>query len=258
MTVPMADAIRKARRAWDEARRARVRVERCRAALRGIQLLSEQQLGGTALLGLPGDDLVEELRAEGDAPEEDPAAASPLMARRRWLDAVITRHEPLASEVERRLEVLHSLQAEQQRQLALPEHQELRERLSDSCEELERLSRECNDLEIEVLRLQTVRGTTDGLRQVLRDADQPGQAPEWQAALAADALASLRRILDEIGLDLELPEVSAHPTVLRDAVDALGDSLAVLDQRLAPLQARRDERRHLHEQLSRSVQGEMG
>lgn len=254
MTAPLADAIRAARRAADEARAATIQLQRVRAALRGLDLLALQRAPVRELPALPGDDLVEELGA--DEPEAS-GWEQRIASRRAWLVAASERLEPVASEAEARTQALFALQARQRELLDRPEHRGLRAQLTARYEEQRRLAGERASLEREVLQLETGLRTLELICGVLGAEAGRGAPPAREAQLAREALGSLGRVFDEIGVDLPLPEVTGRD-VLGRVVRALGATREDLARRLEPLRRERDERRQRHEALTRSILDEMG
>lgn len=254
MSLPLADAIRDARRAAAEERAAVVLAQRARAALRGLDLIAQQRRALQILEGLPGDDLAEEL----GAPAPPSPRAERVAARRAWLRSLLQRLEAEADDARRRSAALHDLQAAQRDILARPEHAGSAARLAALRDEQRRIADEQAALEWEVVQLETALRALDRLRDVLR-AEEAGQGSVARHAELADAaLGSLHRVLDAIDLDLPLPRVTRAPGVLPRIVRALGATRAELVGRLEPLVRARDERRHRHEALACSIEGETG
>lgn len=256
---PLADAIREARRAADRSRVALARLQRARAALRGLELLGPHRDALHLLDGLPGDDLVAELADEDPEPAPGPSAdrAGRIAARRAWLTRWCERLEAEAGEAEHRAVALHELQEAQREILRRPEHADAAARLATLQEERQRIAEELGALEWQVVQLETALCTVDQLRGLLH-AEVASGASARAAELAREAVGSLARVLAEVRLDLSAPEVADGEDVLVRLVGALGTTRAAIVGRLEPVLKARDERRRRHEELVRSIEGETG
>jgi len=226
--LPLADEIREARAAHQEATEARQLLQQVSTTLEAVDAVARQHdRVDHSATPVPGDALItavtERWAVLADLPSAGPRATTPytqqLQARRTQLTLTEQVLRPISREMTERLEALHSLQ--QQQRLALQEPgygpvlqqiQALSTEREAAIEVFQPLKQRLGIVDPTLTLLDTFITQLDGAEKTGRTQPDPAGAVAWRTSyLAGNFLESVAEVLESVAFGITVPDKAPIP-----------------------------------------------